>query len=214
MFGMPKMPPIVVVYDVDDICWPFSQRVADKLGFDRALMTDFWTEQIPHFSVAEKQAIRREFENPEMFQEMNFYPGLRQLLDPLKLGAEIQFNSNSANQAIVDPKREQLLAALPGLDQSCLQMNVVNLAGTRDKKLPKEVFILADDNPYTIARSHAEIHVLQTKPWNATEKAKTQMADRTVMRFADGDLVGMANFIYQQVAARRERYLKLGYHSR
>lgn len=165
-----------IIFDVDDVLWPLVDRVFAKLNIPLEKETDFNFQANPVFTDQEKANIMDGFCNPETFNQMNFYPGLQELLRPEELGAKVFINSNSYNEAIAERKRQQLLHQLPNFPESRLTLNVIS-GHANKKRIRPHAFIFVDDSPYNIALSDALINILPIKPWNDTDAARQQMSE-------------------------------------
>lgn len=166
--GSTDRPRLQIIYDVDDVLWPCTETVYDKIGIDIRRQTNFRVHEDTEFSEAEQTKIIQAFSNVENFQKMKFYDGAQQIFEVEKLGAEVQINSNSFSEDIREAKRRQLLKLFPNIKVGQLQLNLVG-SKTNHKQISAKVFAFVDDSPYNIASSEAKFNFMPRRPWNTTE---------------------------------------------
>lgn len=190
-----------VVYDADDVLWPLIHVVARRLRIDiKRASAIFSIRDNPKLSTKEQQAIISAFADPSYFQNIEFYPGTAEILRPRELGAKVSINSNSFNQQIADLKREQLLAAIPGLQPEDLRMNIIDYGGTHHKKFAPDTTILVDDSPHNIALSPAIVNYMpMTVRWAWSPTALDMVAQKPVIW--KPDLIAINQHVYDLVAA-------------
>lgn len=170
-FGSTDQKPPKVVYDVDDVLWPCSEVVFDKVGADYNLQEDFRIANDPHFTDVEKQKITDGFHDAQNFAGMSFYPGARDIFKVEELGAEVEINSNCYSEAILKAKREQLTQLFDSNLESKLKLNLAT-PHSNYKYIPKDVLIFIDDSPYNIANSAAKYNLVPRRPWNDNPKMR------------------------------------------
>lgn len=181
--SLTEVHPVKIFYDVDDILHNLTERTAARVGVDMSLWIDYRIQDSPYYTPEQVEQIVRTFEEPDIFQEMQFYPGAEAILAPRQLGAYVGLNTNSFTQAVADTKMPQLLAHVPHLCESDVINNICGAAGALRKELDPQTFIFVDDSPYNIARSPAQINVMMKKPYNVTPHAYEVMSGKQVFQF-------------------------------
>ncbi len=168
-FRRRELTKVVIVYDMDDILWSLMTVVCQFCDIEYARATRIFSirdnDQLTH---AEQTAILDAFANPKIFERIQFYPGAADIMRPAELGAIIKINSNAFTSQIANLKRDQLLAAIPGLHPSNIQMNIVNPSTAKHKVLDPDMTIFIDDSPHNIASSSAIINLMpRTIGWTS-----------------------------------------------
>ncbi len=160
-----------IIYDIDDVLWGLNFRVMERLGLEYAKITDVDYARTD-FSPEESERVFRAYEDPELFVDMDFYPGIERLLDVEKYGAEIYINSCACSDAVVKQKYQEMRRALPNLKTE--RLNIHSIAGQTKyaKTIDANTLIFVDDGPHNIARSQAKYNIMPRKPWNTSESAK------------------------------------------
>lgn len=195
----------VVVYSMGDTLWPRSRRIAEWLGVPYEKLSSFWVENNLDLTTAQQREFRRIAEDPELFERIEFYAGVADLLLPEKLGAKVLIHTNCTNAAIARTKRRQLLEAIPGLCDDHILTPIISVAGSRRKELPPQTYIMVESNPYVISTSRAELNLVMRKPWNQTHYAQDLMhINQEVVQFEDGRLDKINQYVARLVAERNE----------
>lgn len=187
---------VLVVYDVDDLMWPLTIRLAQRGGIDvERVLSNFTIRGNPLLTPEEQHYIIDGFGKVESFRDIQFYDGVQDILKPRELGAKVVINSNSFSQEISEAKTEQLLAAVPGLGLSDIQMNVINYSGAQSKALHRDIAFLAEDSPHNVAKSDALCSVVPSyMNWAVCPSAiQTMLGKRVVAR---STLTEINQFIY------------------
>lgn len=190
----------LVVYDIDDVTWLLEKAIAEDLGIDLdRFLSTFSVRDNTALADEEREKIIAAFGNPKYFENIQFMPGVENVLAPEELGARVIFNSNAFGERIGKLKKEQILAAVPGLKPEQVQINIIDYSATHRKVLNPATTILVDDSPFNVALSSALINVMPTwMPWSYDSKALTRMADKTVAWRDSLDEIN--DFVYQAVA--------------
>lgn len=170
-FGSTDQKPPKVVYDVDDVLWPCTQVVYDKLGLKSAPQEDFHIDNNPHLSAEEKAKLSQAFADVSNFTQMPFYSAARDIFKVEELGAEVEINSNCYSKAILKAKHEQLTQLFDSDLESKLKLNLVT-PHSNHKHIPKDVLIFVDDSPYNVAGSDAKYNLVPRRPWNDNPKMR------------------------------------------
>lgn len=192
--SLAEVRPVKVFYDVDDILHNLTERTAAHVGVDMNLWVDYHIQESLYYTPEQISHIVRTFEEPNIFQEMQFYPGTEAILAPRQLGAYVGLNTNSFTQAVADTKMPQLLARVPHLCESDVINNICGATGALRKELDPQTFIFVDDSPYNIAKSPAQVNVMMKKPYNVTPHAYEVMQGKRVFQF--DTLTEINNFVY------------------
>lgn len=186
-----------ITMDYDDIFWPFVGRVAQRLGIDLASWTEFYAPMNQHWPAGLLERANELLADPEIYRDIVFDPGIKDILRPQELGARILINSNSPSKEIIELKKEQLMAAVPGLKPENLRFNLIKLNTVSEKTLSPQTLIFVDDNPYHVLASTAPITIMRQWPWNMSASAKRLLAKKQrVVRLDSLDKIN--KFIYHR----------------
>ena len=190
----------LIVYDVDDILWDLTRRIALKRGLDPDICyAIFRIPDNPELTKADQDYIIKSFANADIFRNIDFHPGIIDLLRPESLGAKVKINSNCFSQAIADLKISQLLQAIPGLTTDDIQVNIIDHSKALRKPLNPETTLLIDDSPHNIAESPALLNIMPSRiPWSCHPAARKQVAHQTVVW--QPNLSAINDFVYQAVS--------------
>ncbi len=173
----------IIAYDADDVLWPLLHTVACRLGLepDRCMNT-FSIRENKLLSTEEQEKIIAAFADSEVFRGIEFFPGTADILRPTELGAKVVINSNAFTEEIAQLKHDQLLAAIPGLRDEDIHMNVIGgHACAKQKKFDPQTAIVVDDSPFNIAMSPALINVMpQWMIWSRSPDAVQRMLGKRV----------------------------------
>lgn len=187
-----------VVYDMDDILFPYTiPLVAQRCGIEPETWQHFYVPDNDWSDEVKAQA-NLQFHNTDNFKNIQFFPGAEEIMRPyFDFGVPVMINSNAISAEVEDLKREQLLAAIPGLTQDMITINHNILNKFCDKKLPQNTWFFVDDSPYHITRSTARINLLLRWPWNTTSAAQAMMQN---VRYMHMDSLQKINqFIYYRI---------------
>lgn len=193
------------VFDIDDVAWDLSGKVAKNVGVDYADLIDFHILQNERLTMEQRLAVNDYYRDREIFRDMQFYPGFDQVMDLQLIGAIVQMNSNSFSEEVRDDKIPQVTAAAPGVGRENLRFNVVNEKTTLKKRFDDDTYVLVDDSPYNIAISPAVWNIMPRVPWNQTPKAHEIVKDKTVIYVPAGDfriiIRLVANLLYPGITS-------------
>lgn len=169
-------------FDFDDVLHPLEYRIVDDLGIPpHKFLHTFHMPTNPLLSEAERQAIIAAFANPKYFYDIEFMPGIENLLKPQEYGARVKVESNAYSKQIGDLKRDQLLAAVPGLKPEQVVVHIIDFSRTYQKQLDPETTILHDDSPYNAEQSSALLISMPAwMPWTYSPAAIKQLSGRIV----------------------------------
>lgn len=168
---------IIVVYDMDDVLWGYSEVAARYAGISLSEWTDFHIEKIEALAEEKRKELRAVVGRTDFYDEIEFYPGVEDILQICELSERVHviINSNVISQEAAIIKRQRLMETIPGISD---QNMVFGLVGNGEKKtmLNKRIdpgtFIFVDDSPYNILTSPAVANIMPQKPWNTTQGAK------------------------------------------
>lgn len=167
-----------IVFDVDDVLWGLNKRVTSSLGIDYNKITDYSVKKISTLSDLEKKNLLNSYSNPEMFIDIKWYDGVKDILKLEDKGCKVYINSNSFSDKISNLKREQLKSVLP-LPDNRLIFN--NLSEGGKKEINERVFCFVDDNPYNIADSCATYNIMIKTPWNKSKDTLKMLSCKNVV---------------------------------
>lgn len=189
----------LIVYDVDDILWGLMPRIAARGRLDPQICYAlFDLSNNEQLSPDERDYIITSFADADIFRDINFYPGIDQLLRPQELGAKVKINSNCYSHDIAELKITQLLRAIPELTSADIQVNVIDHSQTTRKPLDPTTTILIDDSPHNIANSPALLNIMPSYvAWSSHPSAKQQVQHQSVIW--QPSLEAINNFVYQAV---------------
>lgn len=189
---------VYIVYDVDDTLWDFVGKLCQILGIDYSEWTEFYITKHTMWSQVVKDAVCELLSDERMWQNMKFYDGIKDIMRPCQdFGVNLQLNTNSNSISIQDSKRSQLLAAIPGLRDENLKLNIIIPNQPSVKTLPDNTAIFVDDNPYHIAGSTARFDVMPKCPWNTSKDGLTVLGNRPVTKL--DNLQQINDFVYRRV---------------
>lgn len=172
----------LAIFDIDDVMHLLEHRIANDLGIDiNRFLCTFSVRDNPQLTPSEKKAIIEAFANPKYFRDIEFLPGVERITEPQEFGALVGANSNAFSKEIGELKREQLLAAVPGLKPEQIQINVIHYGETHRKELDPRTTVLHDDSPFNVAMSPALLNSMPSwMPWTHSREALQQMASKLV----------------------------------
>lgn len=199
-----------IIYDIDDVLWDLIGYVAQcyHIPIERAAAV-FNIRDNPQLNPDEQEAIIAAFSDPHMFENIQFVPGVADILRPRELGARVGINSNCFNERIAELKRDQLLAAIPDLRPEDLQLNIIHYGETHHKKFAPNMTILVDDSPHNVALSPALLNVMpMSVRWAWSADALQRVSGKPVVW--QTDLIAVNQYVYDTVAtimdAQRRRW--------
>lgn len=188
-----------MIYDADDILWSLMTVVSQRLGIEFERCTRIFSITDNYLlTPEEREQILTAFEDVSFFQNMQFYPGVKEIMRPTELGAKVGINSNALTQDIGDTKTDQLLATIPGLRVEDIQMNIIDRSKNKKKPLSPDITSLSEDSPYNVALSEALINVMpRTIPWAYYPSSIQIMQNKPVIW--KNNLQEMVDFNYRLV---------------
>lgn len=175
---VPPTTDAVAVYDYDDILWPLAERICQSIGFPIEKWTEFDIDLNPFMTPRQRDLIYEAFTDPKTFREINFYPEVAEIMKVLELGVRPRIVSNSCARDVLILKIEQILAAVPELKESDLEMRLVTRGSAEalGKTIPPNALTLVDDSPLNFRRTTARYNILMRWPWNSTVAAQQLVA--------------------------------------
>lgn len=171
----------LVIYDMDCILWPFECKLAATMGVDLGQWTHYYAFGNPNFTPEQQAIAARCFRDPEFYRDIEFFPGVGNILQVEKLGAKVRIQTNSMTQEISDLKPAQLMRAIPGLRSEQIICTTTDSVQDVPKKISERTLILIDDNPHTIADSPAQVNVTRRIPWNTSREGVRLMTGKKVI---------------------------------
>ena len=173
---------IIVVYDMDDVLWGYTEVAARHAGINFEHWTDFHVEEIMELSEAERKAVRAVIGRSDYYEEIEFYPGVEEIFRPCSLSerVRVQINSNVVSEEAREIKIRRLRQVLPNLADDDVVFGLVQCGkpkSTLKKRIDPRTYIFIDDSPYNIAGSPAKINLMPTRPWNTSKSAKRVLAN-------------------------------------
>lgn len=167
-----------VVFDIDDTAWNLNGRICDLFGINMSLIENFYIKYNDKLSEKEKKLLIENYNNHEMFQDIEWYDGFTNIFELEKLGCKVFINSNCNTEAVRDVKHHEIVDKL-GFDDSRVILNIVS--NPKDKDLGDDIYIFVDDSPFNLAKSDAEYNIALRKPWNTSEAGKEIIGDKKVI---------------------------------
>lgn len=194
-----------ITYDVDDVCWDFVGRLCERLGIQYCNWTSFYVSENTNFSPELVQRACDLLVDESLYYDMEFYDGIEDILRPwYDLGVKVNFNSNSPTQAMIDLKREQLKAAVPGLRDEDMTFNLIIPNQPSFKTLGDHTIVFVDDTPYHMLGSTARFNIMPKCPWNTSPEGLRILSNRSVTKL--DNLRQINEFVYQRI----KFYLEFG----
>lgn len=187
--------PIEIVYDVDDILWPLSRKIAKvcNVSYDH-LTANYRIHENTFLTPMEQKTIIEAFSDPHIFEDIKFFPEVEDILLPRELGVKVSINSNNLSAEIAKLKKEQLLSAIPGLSADDLHFNVISYS--KEKVFSSPMTILIDDSPYNIQISPALLNIMpQNIAWSCNYLAKQMTAEKPVLWLPDLEEINHSVYI-------------------
>jgi len=188
---------VYIVYDVDDTLWDFVGKLCGKLSIDYNSWKNFYVTS-NNWDPQLIEKVCYYLTDDSLFEDIEFYGGIADILRPaLDLGVNVELNSNAPTTGMIDLKREQLKAAVPGLKDENMTFNLIIPNQPSVKTLPDNTAIFVDDNPYHIAGSTARFDVMPKCPWNTSKDGLTVLGNRPVTKL--DNLQQINDFVYRRV---------------
>ena len=195
---------VEIVYDVDDVLWPYVVALAKAGGIALEEWKDYYASN-NSWPAKTLELVNQALLDEGIFQNIEFFPGVSDILRPEKeLGVKVKINSNCLTQKIANLKYIQLKTAIPGLKDEAMTFNFNTLNVVCDKKLSPNTFIFVDDNPYHLIKSTAAVNIMPKWPWNTSNKARELLAQTNYIQL--DSLSEINQFIFDRV----KQYLETG----
>lgn len=164
MTTIPERAKGVVAVDVDDVFWPFNERVAEVARINYRDIVTFATKDNPVLSPDEKRRLYAAYSTPGLHKNMDFYPGAehfgRLVRDP-RLSAWIC--SNSLGWGTICDKARNLRDLLA--NDWCRfnkMFSEITMEAAHEKRFPPDLWTLIDDSPHNAVASGAA-HILMPR---------------------------------------------------
>lgn len=188
-----------VVFDVDDVLWPLGETIARHFGIELdRYFYHFKVTENDRLSRQEQEAVIAAYADASFFQEIKFFPGIEELLRPRELGVTVKIKSNSFSEKIAELKIRQLLAAIPGLTEDDIQMNIIDYSRTHGKTIDNDATIFVDDSPFNVSTSPAKINIMpDLGGWNSDAAAQALVQGKNV--FYAKDLNEINQLVYSKL---------------
>lgn len=163
-----------IVFDIDDVLWGLNQRVAEKYQIPIDKVTHF---DLTRSALSEEE--RRQFSqaycDAETFTDIEFYPGVEDLLELEKLGATVYIDSCANSDEVVEQKYREIKRILPQMNPAHICIYNPN-SNKHSKMIGEDVLIFVDDGPHNVAKSLAKYTIVPKKPWNTGERTQAMLA--------------------------------------
>ncbi|MDO4978683.1 MAG: hypothetical protein Q4E47_00830 [Candidatus Saccharibacteria bacterium] len=157
---------------MDDVLWPSNVVVARYANIKPEDITDFHINEIENLTSEQKRRILERFADPEHFKTLQLFDKVERVMNVvLNYGAKFEIRSNCFSQEVADYKYGVLKHGFPYIQDSQINLNVIDPKNTLKKSLPDNTIIFIDDSPYNIHTSTARMNIVPRWPWNKTEKA-------------------------------------------
>lgn len=192
----------IVKVDCDDVMWDLCKKVTQLLRLNFDHWTDFKVRDIPKYTDEEKDLIFEAFQDVETFKQLRFYPGVDKISRIRDVDGIPVIKSSSLSENVIEYKEWILTKEIPGITKANLELNLVAPGSTVHKQYEADVLIAADDNPYNIANSLAQINMMPVwQPWSHTKKAIQTVAEKNVIWMPSFST--MMDYAYQQCQLRQ-----------
>ncbi len=195
---------IEIVYDMDDILHAYVARVSKEAGINLEEWRDFY---VPNNNWPEewKQRANQALSRLDLFDDIEFFEGAEDILRPqFELGVPVKIRSNYTIPEAGPKKRASLLAKIPGLDDSNIDLKLIQLHSSSPKVLAPNTLIFVDDNPYYARTSTARITVMQKWPWNTSSEAQCLLGGKHIVQL--DNLQAINRFVFHRTLV----YLRTG----
>ena len=157
-----------VVFDIDDILWPLNKRIANLYNIDHNALVTYSIFDNPILNDIQKDCVLKAYSNPELFKDINWFPGADMIMDLEKCGVKVFLNSNCFHKEIAKLKYEQI-HKLIDIPDSQFILNVYGedvIEGHKDKNIGDGVFAFVDDSPHNLIKANAQYLYTLNRPWN------------------------------------------------
>ena len=187
MSGRTNKLDLKVVFDVDDVLWSLGGAIAQHFGIEpERYFHHFKVTENEKLSKQEQEAIIAAYADAKFFQEIKFFSGIEDILRPRELGVTVKIKSNSFSERIAELKIQQLLAAIPGLTEDDIQMNIIDYSRTHGKTIDNDATIFVDDSPFNVATSPAKLNIMpDLGGWNSDAAAQELVRNKAVLYAKD-----------------------------
>lgn len=169
------------VFDIDDTCWGFNDKVCHLTGIDKQKIITYNFNKNPLLSNEEKEKLRKAYSDETIFEHIKFYPDFGQVKRLMAAGIDVFFNSNCGNKKIKELKYQQIKASIdvPG---NHIILNIIDDTGIHCKKeIGEDIDFFVDDNPDHIAESGAKFNFMMLQPWNEDGQDIEKYSKKTVI---------------------------------
>lgn len=179
-----------IIFDMDDVLWGYTKYVMSQVNIPYEKHIDFNVAKSPLLTPEEKQRFWHAYGDPSFCKNVQFYPGIRGLLQLPRFGAEPWIKSNSRNREIADFKFDCLTTTLPELPAEHIVLNLIDQPTTSasGKVYDEDTFAVIDDSPYNILGSPAKYNIMPMHPWNQSREARAMLAHKNVYYIPAGDI--------------------------
>lgn len=173
---------LLILYDIDSVLWPLEERVARGVGVDVPTVTFTYNYyKNPKLSHEQKEQAIRIVSDAKTFADIDFFPGIENIMKPCECGAEVGIITNSLTSEISATKIEQLLAAVPGLKPEHITARITGLGDFKKSFPTNRPLVVVEDSPYSVSHSPAKVNVLRTLGWNSSPEAVEVMTGKNVV---------------------------------
>lgn len=155
-----------IVFDMDDILWALNKRIADRHGIDHNKLVTYSIFENPILSDNEKEAILRAYNDPSVFEDIEWFDGADRIMVLEQFGARVFINSNCYCEEIARAKYEQI-HRLIDIPDSQLVLNVFgDTYKDGNKEIGEDVFAFIDDSPRNLIKADSVHLYTLNRPWN------------------------------------------------
>ena len=170
-----------IVFDVDDILWSLNKRVSERVGIAFSDLCTFSIYENPRLSEKEKEQVLTAYNDPDLFKDIDWYPGAERIMELERHGIKVYINSNCCQKEIARLKYQQIheLINIPD-DQLILNVFDVDSDGHKKKEIGDHVFAFVDDSPYNLLSATADHLYTLNKPWNTNVP---ELSELNIRRF-------------------------------
>lgn len=201
---------LLMSMDCDDTMWGLLEHVCNVLGIDflRASAV-FDLAENSLISDEEREALIAAFADAQMFENMQFYPGVEDIIKVQETGALLQVKSNAYTKRVGKLKKEQILAAVPGLRPEQVEITVIDHSQCKQKAIDPHTAISVDDNPHVVAASPALLNVVPATMRRVTNTTGIRIMEgkRVVLK---RDLITINAYTYDICAAIQQEAVRRG----
>lgn len=176
---MPKKP-LKAVFDFDDVCHLLNERACAAAGIDIQKVHTFNINDNQLLTSDEKERLITQWNNPELFDNIQWCPGVEEIINLPEYGIEPYINSNCGSYDILDKKYTQIKSKL-NLPDDRIILTVIDVKKHAGKNIKNDTTFFSDDNPHHIAESDAYVNLMPEKPWNTSQEERDRYAGKTVL---------------------------------